>query len=61
MLLTNMVDHGFECRLGQTKGYEIGFPAKHVALRSKSKYWLAQNQVNDSKWGNMSTCELLFL
>jgi hypothetical protein len=47
------VDCGFKPRLGQTKDCKIGvccFSAKHVALRRKSKYWLAWNQDNVSKW-----------
>jgi hypothetical protein len=33
---------------------------KQVALRRKSKDWLAQNQANVSKWGYMSIHRLLF-
>jgi hypothetical protein len=36
------------------------FSAKHAALRRKRKDWLARNQDNMSKWGNMSTHGLLF-
>jgi hypothetical protein len=36
------------------------FSAKHAALRSKRKDWLAQNQNNVSEWSDMSTCGLLF-
>jgi hypothetical protein len=36
------------------------FSAKHAALRSKSKDWLAQNQNNVSEWSDMSTRGLLF-
>jgi hypothetical protein len=36
------------------------FSAKHTALKSKSKYWLARNQVNVSEWSDMSTSELCF-
>ena len=57
------VDRGFEPRSGQTKDYEIGiycFPAKHAALRTKSKDWLARNQDDVSKWVNMSIGGLLF-
>jgi hypothetical protein len=42
---------GFESRSGPTKYYEIGnccFSAKHTALRSMSKNWLAVNQDNVS-------------
>ena len=41
------VDRGLESQSGQTKDYKIGiccFSAKHAALRSKSKEWLAWNQ-----------------
>jgi hypothetical protein len=56
MLALSVVDHGFEPRLGQTKDYKIGiccFCAKHTALRSKSKDWLARNQNNVSEWSDM--------
>jgi hypothetical protein len=33
---------------------------KHVALRRKSKDWLARNQNNVSEWSDMSIHELLF-
>jgi hypothetical protein len=42
----------------QTKDYKIGIcriSSKHVALRRKSKDWLAQNQNNVSEWSDMST------
>ena len=51
MRASSAVDHGFESRSGQTKDYEIGiccFYAKHAALRSKSKDWLARNKNNVS-------------
>ena len=38
----------------------VFFSAKHAALRRKSKYWLARNQINVSKWSDMSTRRLLF-
>ena len=47
----------------QTKDNIIGiccFSAKHAALWSKSKDWLAQNQNNVSTWGHMSIRGLLF-
>ena len=47
--VASAVDRGFEPRSGHTKDYKIGiccFSAKHVALRSKSKDWLARNQDN---------------
>ena len=47
--VSSAVDRGFEPRSGQTKAYKIGvccFSAKHVALRSTSKYCSARNQDN---------------
>jgi hypothetical protein len=52
MLASSAVDLGFEPFSGQTKDYNIGnccFSAKHAALRSKSKDWLARNQNNVSE------------
>jgi hypothetical protein len=63
VLASSPVDRGFDTRSGQTKDYEIGiccFPAKHAALRKKSKDWLARNQGNVSEWCDMSTRGLLF-
>jgi hypothetical protein len=63
VLALSAVNRGFEPRSGQTKDYKIGircFSAKHVALRSKSKDWLARNQNNLSEWGDMSIRRLLF-
>jgi hypothetical protein len=63
VLDSSAVDCGFEARLGKTKDYEIGiycFSAKHVALRSKSKDRLSQNQDNMSEWSDMSIRGLLF-
>jgi hypothetical protein len=63
VLGSSVVDRGFEPRPGQTKNYEIAiccFSAKHAALRSKSKDWLARNQNNVSGWSDMSTHGLLF-
>jgi hypothetical protein len=54
---SSVVDHVFESRPGQTKDYEIDiccFCANHAAFRRKSKDWLARNQENVAKWGNMS-------
>jgi hypothetical protein len=36
------------------------FSAKHAALRTKSKDWLAQNQNNVSEWGGVFIRGLLF-
>jgi hypothetical protein len=58
-----VVDRGLKPLSGQAKDYKIGiccFSAKHTALRSKSKNWLARNQNNMSEWSDMSICELLF-
>ena len=58
VLASSVVDRGFEPRSGQTKDYKIGsccFSAKHAALRSKSKDWLARNQNNVSEWGDIFT------
>ena len=47
LLASRVVDRGFEPISGQTKNYKIGiccFPAKHAALRRKSKDLLAWNQ-----------------
>ena len=63
VLASSAVDRGFEPRLGQTKDYKIGiccFSAKHVALRRKSKDWLARNQNNVSEWSDILTRGLLF-
>jgi hypothetical protein len=57
MLASSAVDHGFKPRSGLTKDYKFGtcsFSAKHVALRRKSKDWLALNQDNVPEWGDMS-------
>jgi hypothetical protein len=62
-VLASWVDREFEPRSCQPKDYKIGiccFFAKHAALRSKSKDWLAWNQDNVSEWRNMSTHGLLF-
>ena len=63
MLVSSVVDRGFEPLSGQTKDYKIGiccFSAKYVALRRKTKDWLARNQENVSEWGDMSIHGLLF-
>ena len=46
MLVSGVVDRGFEPRSGQTKDYKICiccFSAKYAALRRKRKDWLARN------------------
>ena len=63
VLASSAIDRGFKPRSGQTKDYTIGiccFSAKHVALRRKSKDWLARNQNNVSEWSDSSTRGLLF-
>ena len=63
VLASSSVDCGFDPRSGQTKDYKIGiccFFARHAALRSKSKDWLARNQNNVSEWSDMSNRRLLF-
>jgi hypothetical protein len=54
VLVSCAVDRGFESHSGQTKDYKIGiccFSTKHIALRRKSKDWLARNQNNVSREG----------
>ena len=49
VLVSSVVDRGFEPQLGKTKDYKIGiccFSAKHAALRSKSKDWLCLSGVS---------------
>ena len=63
VLASSVVDHEFEARSNQTNDYKIGicfFSAKHVALRKKSKDWLARKQENVSGWGDMFIRGLLF-
>ena len=63
VISSSVVGCGLEHRSGQTKDYQIGiycFSAKHSALRSKNKDWLAQNQNNVFEWNDISTCRLLF-
>ena len=63
VLASSAIYCGFEPRSGQTKEQTIGiccFSAKHAALRSKSKDWLARNQNNVSQWSDISTRGLLF-
>jgi hypothetical protein len=43
----------FGFRSGQTKDYKIGTLSSYVALRCKSKDWLARNYNNVSEWGDM--------
>ena len=53
MLVSSVVDRGFKSWSGQAKDYKISiccFSTKYVALKRKSKDWLAQNQDNVSEW-----------
>ena len=61
MLASSAVDRGFDSRSGQIKDYKIGIccsSAKHAALRSKRKDWLAWNQVNVNEWSDKTTSVL---
>ena len=63
VLVSSVVDRGFENQSGETKDYQIGvccFSAKHTALRRNIKDWLPRNQDNVSEWGDMSIRSLLF-
>jgi hypothetical protein len=63
VLASSVIDCGYELRSCQTKEYKIGiccFSAKYIALRRKSKEWLARYQDNVTEWGDMSTRRLLF-
>jgi hypothetical protein len=63
VLPSSVVTRGFEPQSGQTKDYNICiccFLAKQIAIRNKSKDWLAQNQDNVSEWNDMSTRGLFF-
>ena len=58
----SVVDQRFKSLLGQSKDYKIGiccFSTKHMAVRRKSKDWLARNQDNVSEWGDLSFHGLL--
>ena len=51
VLVSSVVDRGFELQSYQTKHYKIGiccFSDKHTALRRKSKDWLVRNHDNVS-------------
>ena len=59
VLVSSVVDRGFESLWGQTKDYKIGiccFSAEDTVLRRKGKDWLefAGNQVNVSEWVDLS-------
>jgi hypothetical protein len=58
VLASSAADRWFELNI--IKLVFVCFSAKHAALRSKSKDWLARNQGNVSEWSDMSICGLLF-
>jgi hypothetical protein len=63
VFVRSWVRDGCEPRSSQIKDYKISmccFSAKHAALKSMSKDWLAQNKDNVSEWSDMSTRGLLF-
>ena len=63
VLDSSVIDRGFEPLSCQTKDYKFGIcclSTKHIALRRRSKDWLAGNQNNVSEWSDMSTRGLLF-
>jgi hypothetical protein len=49
-----------QVKLKSIKLVFVASPLKHAALRRKSKDWLALNQDNVSKWGDISISRLLF-
>ena len=62
VLVSSVVDRGFEPRSGQTKDCTICiccFSTKHTALRGKRKDGFGRNQDNVSGWSDMSIRELL--
>jgi hypothetical protein len=66
MIIVELSVHNpsYEPRSGQTKDCKIGicyFFGKHASFRRKSKDWLARNQDNVSKCGDMSIRGLLRL
>ena len=58
VLAASAIDRGFEPQSRQIKDCKIGICcfSAHAALRRKSKGWLARNQNNVSKLGDMSIC-----
>ena len=57
VVISSVVDRGFEPRSSQVKDYTIGicyFSAKHAASRRKSKDWLVRNPDDVAEWGYMS-------
>jgi hypothetical protein len=63
VLPSSGIDHVFKTWSCGTKDSYIGtccFSTKHTTLVRKRNDWLARNQDNVSKCGEMSTCTLLF-
>jgi hypothetical protein len=63
VLASSVVVREFESQSGQTKDYKTGICCisnKHVALRRKSKCWLARNQNNVSEWSDIPTADCCF-
>ena len=58
VLASSAVDHGLGFRTKDYNGIRC-FSDKYVALRSKSKHWLARNQENVSKWSDMTISGLV--
>ena len=59
MLASSAVDCGFEPWSGQTNNYKTGiscFSNKHTELKSKSRDWLARNQVTCVRCPSTVTC-----
>jgi hypothetical protein len=57
-LTSRAIDHGFEPQWGQIKYFTIGivcFFVKQASVRSKSKDWLVENEINVFKWSEMFT------
>jgi hypothetical protein len=60
---SSAVDCRFKHLTSKTKDNIIGiccFSTKHAAFRSKSQYWLAQNQDNVFEWSDMFTVDSCF-
>ena len=50
MLVSSVVDRGFESLSGETKAYKIGiccFSDRHAEVRRKSKDWLVWNRMTE--------------
>ena len=62
-LTSSVVDRGFEPWSGQNKDYNIGiccFSSNHVALRRKSKIWLAGSGDNVSSGARCLSADSCF-